>query len=139
MRPLFFGLALAVLTAASPAAAADGPFTRAELIAYLKQNIPYWAEPDYDAACERAAETVRTRGISFSYDGSFDQELHQAGACPPVLAAMRAGRRPAAAAPTGPAAGNKASPAQAARAEAPVRAAAAQSGTVRPCRYLIFS
>ena len=138
MRLLFLALSGASLLVSLPAQASDRPFTRAELVAFLKDSVPYWADPGYDAACERAAEAVAARGIGFSYDGSFDAELHQAGACPPVLAAMRrSGSGAGAAAATGA----RAAPAAVAqaRAQAPARPAAAQLGNARPGRYRIFS
>ena len=140
MRLLFLGLSAACLFGSVPAQASDRPFTRAELVAFLKETVPYWADPGYDAACERAAATVAARGIGFSYDGGFDAELHQAGACPPVLAAMRRSRAGAtgAAAATGAGRGSVAA-AQPRTQVSATQPQAAQAGKARPGRYRIFS
>lgn len=140
MRLLFLAFSTGSLFGAVPATASDSPFARAELIGFLKETVPYWADPGYDAACERAAKTVASRGISFFYDGEFDAELHQAGACSPVLAAMRRPRPAPATARTPTPVGTAAAPA--ARRSPPGATSSTtsvQSGRARPGRYRIFS
>lgn len=140
MRLLFLALSGGSLFAAVPAEAAHRPFTRAELVAFLKDTVPYWADPGYDAACERAAKAVASRGISFSYDGEFDAELHQAGACPPVLTEMRRSRVRAATAPSAAPEAASAAPAARNRPQGTATSTASvQPGRARPGRYRIFS
>jgi uncharacterized protein (UPF0147 family) len=139
-------LIAAALCAAGPAPLAtaqsstSGPFSRAELLAYLRSipsyqdlSVPYEARK---AAHDKLTEVVKQRGVDFRYDMfKFDKELYDAGISPETQAAMAGNYRqaaPRAAAPVPAASGSQRSPAPAGPSAPPVQAAPAAPPAAAP-------
>lgn len=101
---LFMTSLAAVAVAASlaiPSFPRDRPFTRGELLEYMRANLPAWTHPEYSSKCEKLAKLIRQRGIDFEASLSkFDEELHKAGANTTVkIALSESYRDPTAAGP----------------------------------------
>jgi hypothetical protein len=95
LRRLCGAALVALVVSTSPVAAqSDGqqPFTRAELLAYLRK-IPhsqkYASYAEMKAAHDILARLIATRGVDFVLEmGTFDKEFHEAGASSQVRLAI---------------------------------------------------
>ena len=97
-----FALSLCALAATpaqarqQPAAGQRAPFTKENLVAFLRGLAP----ERRDAGLQMLAAAVRDSGVDFEVTPSVEQELRDAGATAELVAAARANFRPAGAAPS---------------------------------------